>query len=148
MLTTMLPKIDSILTGLQALVNNPALAQSLTHIEKTTASLEASSMQLNRLLSNDVPVIVADLKKISGNFADISVDLKGLDLESTVSSVNATLANLKLATDKINSKENTLGLLMNDKALYYNINSTMENASKLLLDFREQPKRYVHFSLF
>jgi phospholipid/cholesterol/gamma-HCH transport system substrate-binding protein len=74
--------------------------------------------------------------------------LKGLDLQSTIRSVNETLANLKLTTDKFNSEENSLGLLLNDKSLYYNVNSAAENASKLLFDLREQPKRYVHFSLF
>ena len=39
----MMPKLDSILGGLQTLVNHPALTQSLTHIEQTTASLEHSS---------------------------------------------------------------------------------------------------------
>jgi phospholipid/cholesterol/gamma-HCH transport system substrate-binding protein len=144
----LLPKIDSILTGLQVLVNHPALSQSLNHIEKTTASLEISSKELYRLLRNDVPVIVSDLKTITSNFNEVSEELKGLDLQATINSVNATLANVKQTTDKLNSKDSSMGLLLNDKALYNNLNNTMDNASKLLLDFREHPKRYVHFSLF
>lgn len=144
----LLPKIDSILIGLQTLVNHPALSQSLEHIESTTANLEVSSRQLNRLLTNDVPVIVSDLKLITTNFNEVSEHLKGLDLQSTINSVNATLANLQLTTDKLNSKDNSIGLLLNDRALYENLNSTMDHASRLLLDFKEHPKRYVHFSLF
>ncbi|MDR2810678.1 MAG: MlaD family protein [Tannerellaceae bacterium] len=147
-LERLLPKIDSILTGLQMLVNNPALSQSLEHIEQTTANLETSSRQLNQLLNKDVPVIVSDLKTVAHNFSELSEDLKSLDLQSTIQSVNETLANLKLTTDKINSKDNSLGLLLNDNSLYFNLNETSENASKLLLDLREHPKRYVHFSLF
>jgi phospholipid/cholesterol/gamma-HCH transport system substrate-binding protein len=143
-----LPKIDSILTGLQTLVNHPALSQSFNHIEKTTAHLEFSSYQLSQLLKHDVPAIASDLKLITKNFYEVSEELKGLDLEETIHSVNATLANLKLTTDKLHSKENSIGLLLNDKSLYNNLNSTMDNASKLLLDFKEHPKRYVHFSLF
>lgn len=144
----LLPKIDSILVGLQTLVNHPALSQSLEHIERTTGNLEVSSRQLNQLLSKDVPVIVSDLKMITGNFNEVSEELKNLDLITTINSVNATLANIRLATDKMNSRDNSLGLLLNDNALYDNLNNTMGNASKLLLDFRENPKRYVHFSLF
>ncbi|MDR2389615.1 MAG: MlaD family protein [Tannerellaceae bacterium] len=147
-LERLLPKIDSILTGLQTLVNHPALLQSLGHIEKTTANLETSSRQLNQLLNKDVPVIVSDLKTVAHNFSGLSEDLKSLDFRTTIQSVNETLANLKLTSDKINSKDNSLGLLMNDKSLYFNLNQTSENASKLLLDLREHPKRYVHFSLF
>lgn len=144
----MLPKIDSILGGLEKLVNHPALAQSLSHIEKTTGNLEASTTQLNALLSRDVPGIVANLKTMTDNFSEVSNHLKGIDLAATVEAVNATLDNLKLTTDKLNSKDNSIGLLLNDKTLYNNLNSTTENASKLLLDLRENPKRYVHFSVF
>ncbi|MBR2497102.1 MAG: MCE family protein, partial [Parabacteroides sp.] len=143
-----LPKIDSILGGLQKLVNHPALAQSLDNIEKTTNSLAASSRQLNQMLSRDVPGIVGDLKMITGNFAEVSSDLKKIDLVTTVNAVNQTLDNVKQMTDKLNSKDNSMGLLLNDRSFYDNLNSTADNASKLLLDLRENPKRYVHFSVF
>lgn len=144
----LLPKIDSILGGLQALVNHPALSQSLNNMEKTTGSLVVSARQLNQMLSKDVPGIMSDLKVITGNFTEVSDELKTLDLATTVNSINATLNNLKLTTDKLNSPDNSMGLLLNDKALYDNLNSTAENASKLLLDVKQNPKRYVHFSVF
>ena len=144
----MMPKLDSILGGLQTLVNHPALTQSLAHVEQTTASLEHSSRRLDQLLAKDVPVIVENLKGITTNFESVSGQLKELDLVGTMRAVNATVANLKLTTDKLNSADNSLGLLLNDRQLYDNLNGTMENASLLLLDLREHPKRYVHFSLF
>ena len=144
----MMPKLDSILGGLQTLVNHPALTQSLAHVEQTTASLEHSSRRLDQLLAKDVPVIVENLKGITANFESVSGQLNELDLAGTMRTVNSTLANLKLTTDKLNSADNSLGLLLNDRQLYDNLNGTMENASLLLLDLREHPKRYVHFSLF
>ena len=122
--------------------------QSLNHVENTTANLESSTRELNRLLANDVPEIVAGLKTITSNFSEVSTELKTLDLQATVESINGTLANLKVTTEKFNSTDNSIGLLLNDRALYDNLNSTAENASKLLLDLRENPKRYVHFSVF
>ncbi len=144
----LLPKIDSIMTGLQTLVNHPALAQSFDHIEKTTGNLEVSTRQLNRLLADDVPVIVGNLKTVTGNFTEVSAHLKDLDLAMTLNLVNSTLANLKMTTDKLNATDNSLGLLLNDKGLYNNLNSATDNASQLLLDLRQNPKRYVHFSVF
>ena len=144
----MMPKLDSILGGLQTLVNHPALTQSLAHVEQTTASLEHSSRRLDQLLAKDVPVIVESRKGIRTDFESGSGRRKELDLAGTMRTVNATLANLKLTTDKLNSADNSLGLLLNDRQLYDNLNGTMENASLLLLDLREHPKRYVHFSLF
>lgn len=144
----LLPKIDSIFDGLQKLINHPALAQSLEHIEKTTGNLELSTLRLNQLLGKDVPVIMSDLKVITGNFTEVSAGLKNLDLVTTVHTMNATLDNLEQMTRKLNSKDNSVGLLLNDRSLYDNLNSTTENASKLLLDLRQNPKRYVHFSVF
>ncbi|MEG1543645.1 MAG: MlaD family protein [Tannerellaceae bacterium] len=145
---SILPRIDSLLCSLQAIVSHPSLAQSLTHIERTTSNLEASTRQLNRLLIKDVPGIVSDLQIITTNFADISTGLKTLDLATTVNTMNATLSNLKMTTEKLNSTDNSMGLLLNDKTLYNNLNSTADNASKLLFDLKQNPKRYVHFSVF
>lgn len=144
----LLPKIDSILVGLQTLVTHPALSQSLNHIERTTVNLETSTRHLNQLLQNDVPVIVGDLKAITTNFSTVSSNLAELDLATTINSINQTLANVKKTTDKLNSTDNSFGLLLNDRGLYNNLNSTMDNASLLLKDLRENPKRYVHFSVF
>jgi len=144
----LMPKIDSILLGLQTIVNHPALIQSLNQIERTTGNLEASTKQLNRLLNKDVPVIVSDLKIITSNFAEVSTELKGLDLQTTYNSMNAMMNNLKLTTDRLNSTDNSMGLLLNDKALYENLNSTADNASKLMIDLKQNPKRYVRFSVF
>lgn len=127
----MLPRIDSILVGLQNIVNHPALSQSLNNIERTTSNLETSTKQLNYLLGKEVPIIVTNLKTMTTNFSDVSNEIKDLDIETTINSINATLANLKLTTDKLNSKDNTMGLLLNDKTLYNNLNNTTENASKV-----------------
>lgn len=145
---SILPKLDSIMTGIQTVVNHPALTQSLAHIERTTSTLEQSSVNLNKLLTNDVPVIVSDLKTITGNFTEISGTLKTLDITSTINSVNATLANLQQTTEKINAKDNTLGLLLNDTTLYLNINNMINSTNELMIDFKKNPKRYVRFSVF
>lgn len=144
----LLPKLDSILYGLQQVINHPALTSSLNHIERTTQNLDQSTAYLNTVLRNDIPLIVGNLKTISSDFTEISSDLKELDLSTTMNLVNSTIENLKLTTEKLNSKDNSMGLLLNDKELYLNLNETSSNASKLLLDFRENPKRYVRFSLF
>ena len=144
----LLPKLDSILYSLQILVSHPALSQSLDHIEKTTASLEISSRRLNQLLGNDVPVIASNLKTTTDNFAALSEDMKNLNLKGSIQSLNLTIDNLGQTTMKLNAKDNSLGLLLNDTLLYNNLNETVVNASNLLIDLKQNPKRYVRFSLF
>lgn len=144
----LLPKLDSILYSLQLLVSHPALSRSLDHIEKTTASLEVSSRQLNQLLGNDVPVIASNLKTTTDNFAVLSEEMKNLNLKGSIQSLNLTIDNLGQTTTKLNAKDNSLGLLLNDTLLYNNLNKTVINASDLLIDLKQNPKRYVRFSLF
>jgi phospholipid/cholesterol/gamma-HCH transport system substrate-binding protein len=144
----LIPTLDSILYGLQQVVNHPALSQSLNHIATTTAQLELSSRQLNQLLGNDVPVIVDNLKTTTGNFAQLSDEWKNLNLTYSVNTLNQTLDNLNVITTQLHSSDNSLGLLLNDTTLYRNLNLTLENLSNLLIDLKQHPNRYVHFSVF
>ncbi|MDD6209686.1 MAG: MlaD family protein [Bacteroidales bacterium] len=144
----LLPKIDSILTGLNVLVNHPALNSSLSHIEKTASNLEKSTIQLNRMMSKDVPQILANINTITENIEVTTNQLKEINLVATIDTINGTLSNLKMLTYKFNQKDNTIGLLLNDKSLYENLDSTVSNANKLLIDLKQNPKRYVHFSVF
>jgi phospholipid/cholesterol/gamma-HCH transport system substrate-binding protein len=144
----MLPKLDSILTGLQALVNNPSLSQSMDYVAQSTYNLSKATFQLNKMLSNDFPVIVSNFKTASSDFTDVSRNLKKIDFEATMNQVDATLKNLDRMTQQMNSTDNTLGLLLNDRSLYDNLSAASGNASALLLDIKEHPKRYVHFSIW
>jgi phospholipid/cholesterol/gamma-HCH transport system substrate-binding protein len=110
-----------------------------------------SSRKLNLLLGGletDVPIITSNLKTSTQNLVGLSDELKNLNLTQSIHSLNSTLDNLQLTTSKLNSKDNSLGLLMNDTLLYNNLNRTLDNASLLLIDFKANPKRYVRFSLF
>lgn len=147
-LQQMMPKMDSILGSLNKLLADPALAQTLHNAEQLTASLNATSEQLNKLMSTDVPQVMGNVNDITANLKVISGNLKGVDYASTILKVDSTLANVRMLTDKLNRKDNTLGLLMNDSSLYQNLNATATNAASLLKDLETHPKRYVHFSLF
>ena len=146
--TDLLPKIDSILTGLQLLITHPALASSFDHIERTTANLEKSTAQLNAMMSRDLPQIISNFNTISADFTEVSAELKKIEFEGTMRSVDSAIKNLDRMTQQMNSKDNSLGLLLNDRQLYDNLNETAFNASNLMFDLKENPKRYVHFSLF
>jgi phospholipid/cholesterol/gamma-HCH transport system substrate-binding protein len=143
-----LPRLDSILAGIQLLVNHPALSQSLNQISATTANLEKSSLQLNRMLANDIPPILSNFNQVSSDFTVISHNFKQLDLNTTLKTADSAIQNLDRMTNQLNNKNNSLGLLLNDRSLYEHLDSTAVNASNLLLDLKQNPKRYVHFSLF
>lgn len=144
----MMPKLDSILMSLNNLLADQSLANTLHNAEQVTANLQITTERLNGLLASDIPAIAGNLNMVTENLAVISTNLKDIDYASTVARIDATLEGVKQFTDQLQSKENTVGMLLNDRALYNNLLKTTGNASALLEDLKEHPKRYVHFSLF
>jgi phospholipid/cholesterol/gamma-HCH transport system substrate-binding protein len=139
---------DSLIRSVRVLVENKNLNKSIASIQSTTADLAVSSSQLKKLMNNDVPHILNNVNALTTDFKQISGNLKKIDYQSTFTSINHTIANLSLITDKINSSEGTIGMLLNNKDLYINLSNSASSADKLLIDLQKNPKRYVHFSLF
>lgn len=147
-LEQMLPKMDSILSSLNKLMADPALAATLHNAEQVTANLTVTTHELNKLMKNDLPAITGNLTTMTNNLNTISHNLKDIDYAATMRSIDSTLYNVRLLTNKLNSKDNTVGLLFNDPTLYNNLSTTTKNAASLLEDLKAHPKRYVHFSIF
>ena len=145
---SILPRLDTILQGIQLLVSHPALSQSFEQLSTTTSNLEKSTRQLNLLLSDNFLPIVNNLNQVTSDFTTVSSQFKQLDLNTTINSANRSLQNLEQISLQFNNKDNSLGLLLNDRSVYDRLDTTFVNASDLLLDLRLNPKRYVHFSLF
>ena len=110
-------------------------------------------------MAKDVPVMMAHLNRTAGNAATFSDNLAKTDLNGTVHNVNGTIADMRQMTGqltslvsdlqhKLNSKDNSMGALLNDKTLFENLRNTAANADSLVKDVKKNPKRYVHFSIF
>lgn len=148
------------------------------HLNGILANIDENERTINDILLNvelatqgiakvaakeaTIAALLDDFKKISGTLADEKEGLKALlqkangvadsinDLElgrvvlrldSTLNSINNTFAAMQDGTGSIDK-------LLDDDSLYDNLNQTLIDLDKLLIDFKEQPKRYVHFSLF
>lgn len=141
-------EVDTLLKSVRKITDGEELNQSLSAIKTTTTQLAQTSTQLNRMMSKDVPLLLSDVKVLTSDFKVVSGNLKNIDFAQTIASVNQTIANLNLITDNINKGEGTVGMLLKDKNLYINLSNTAASADRLLIDLKEHPKRYVHFSLF
>lgn len=154
----MFPKIDSILTSVNMLLADPSIVRSLHNIETVSANLTTTTAGLNQLVgqvNQRVPGLMAKADYAVGkagttfdNTSRLTGKLADLDIASTMAKVDQTMANVQRVTDQLNGKNGTAGLLVNDRALYDNLNATMRSADSLLIDLKSHPKRYVHFSLF
>ncbi len=121
--------------SLQQILNtqNGALVASLENLKKFTTNLNTNNENLDSIIENT--------KTLSAKFA-------ALDFKKTMDTLNAVMDNFKMAADKINSTDGSLGLLLNDKKLYENLQATSNKLNILLDDIRVHPRRYVNISVF
>ncbi|MCQ2344565.1 MAG: MlaD family protein [Paludibacteraceae bacterium] len=139
---------DSLVNSVNRIVNSPEIANSLKNIEKITADLKKTSYSLNYMMNVKFPPIVANIDSITDDIQDISSRLTQTDFVRIMSGLDTTVQNVKELSERINSNEGTVGRLLNDNALYMDIDSTVRSVNALVIDLKQNPKDYVHFSLF
>ena len=143
---SILLRIDSVLFTLNRLMSNPAWESSIEGIGSTVAQLQRSSVGLHAIvgsLEKELPEISSNLNAVSYDLKEVSKELSEMEMKKTFASIDETVNNLKLLTTKINSDDNSLGLLINDTRLHDSLNVTIETATKLLEDIRQNPDRYL-----
>jgi len=146
-------RIDSLLLSLQRLTAHPSWEESINGIGQTVSHLNKTSESLDRIMSaieNDLPEISSNLHAVTDDLNKVSSDLSAMDFNRTYVTIDETVSNLKQLSEKINSNDNSLGLLMNDTKLHDSLNVTIDAATRLLEDIRLNPGRYlkVKVSLF
>jgi phospholipid/cholesterol/gamma-HCH transport system substrate-binding protein len=145
---------DSLLVNVNSVLDRDTRANLRDAIANfTTASreLKGISGSVNALLSeNQVKLdrTIANLDKMSGNFATLSDSLSQIQMGTMVADLEKTIADFQEISNKLNSPEGTVGKLLNDEQLYLNLDRTANQMGDLLQDMKLNPKRYVHFSLF
>ena len=140
----MMPQLDSTIKTINHTLSGERVQALLTNAEVAIANFKAISANLKK----ELPTTMSNVNNITANLSEVSDELKAAQLDSTLLKVDATIANLENITNLLKSNENTLGALLNDKELYQNLDSTVQSANALLIDLKENPKRYVHFSVF
>ncbi len=102
----------------------------------------AASISRNIQENNDA------IERIIHNFSTLSDTLVSLELVSTIEQAKGSLGEFALAMDKINRGEGTFGLLLNDQALYLNLERSSRQLDLLLEDIKENPGKYFSVSVF
>ena len=160
-LTPLVRKFESAISGADSvLVNVNSVLDSKTKKELKEvigglnvliSSLNQSATSLNSVLEGNKEKLDNSFKNfdvLTSNFAKLSDSLNSAGLGRTLASLESTMASLDKVTQKIENGDGSLGLLMNDKELYSNLNSSSRELELLLQDFRLNPKRYVNVSVF
>ena len=83
-----------------------------------------------------------------GNLERTTSSLANARIDETMQSLRSTMAKLDQTITTINSKNGSLGMLLNDRQLYNELRMTNRSLTTLLDDIRVNPKRYVSVSVF
>ena len=138
----------SLLSDLRVQLADDHLKHSLANIDKISADLTVTSRTLKNMMQNRVPGIMSSIDSVVANIEVLSSDLREADMKATIARVDTAVEQVNALLAEARSTDGTLGMLLNDKTLYVNVNSTVQSADSLLVDLKKNPRRYVHFSLF
>lgn len=156
--------LDTVLIGLSGILNE----ETANNLSRTTKSLDVGMHNLSQLAeklnneSENITDIIKNANSITGNIAEnnkqitniiqnaekTTKQLAGAPIEQTVKDLQKTVKELQSVIAKMNGTEGSLGLLVNDKQLYENLNETLETLNVLMADLNENPSRYINVNIF
>lgn len=160
--------LDSVLSSINNTINEDFqknFNRSLNSIANSLNSLEGITGQLNTLVGREkgrISDILANVESITENFQanneqinsllsnlnEISDQVAKANFAETIQSANKAMGDFQQVVDRIENGEGSIGLLLKDEKLYENLKSASENLDALLIDMKERPGRYIHFSVF
>lgn len=160
--------MDSVLTSVNNTINpdfQKNINRSLASIANTLNTLENTAIQVDGMVGTEkskISGILTNLESISRNFNNnnekltqifanletVSDNAARLNFEETMNKANTAVASLQSVADSINNGSGSLGKLINDNNLYNNLEDASKSLDNLIIDVKENPKRYVHFSVF
>jgi len=165
---SLIMSFDSALAIIQNIFNEKTrqnLLMSFESIKRTLQYLEGTSLIMDTLLTSqksrliqifsNVESITYNLKKnnealtnIINNFSSISDTLARIQFVSVMENAEKTLIQTNQIVEKINEGQGTIGMLINNDTLYQHLEQSAKDLDFLLRDIKENPKRYLHFSVF
>jgi len=154
--------IDTVVNSLNDVFDNKTkndLKGSIAAIKPTVENIEQATATLNSFVTNEtgrMHDILANIDKIAkdfndyhtaisrsiNNFASISDTIRAMNLKKTITETTSAISSVNEMLQKIKNGEGTLGKLVTDDKLYYNLVSATRNMDKLVSDIKTNPHKY------
>jgi len=144
--------IDSIVTVITSVLSKDAresLTKSLVSLDNTFTTMSQTMTKVSKIVDQNEEKISSIIKNLEGNNDEITNILKNfseLSDDIAKSNIKTTLASLNEISKKISDSEGSLGMFINDKDLYLNLEKSSKELEALIKDIKLNPKRYVGFS--
>lgn len=135
---------DSLIQTANKLMSSPKIEATLANVESITTELNETSNKLNKMIEKQIPPIINNVNTIFSDLKTVTSELSNIQYKEIIASLDSTITNLQKFTEHLKSPKGTLGLLLNDKSLYNTLDTTLNSANRLLIDFRENPRNYLY----
>jgi phospholipid/cholesterol/gamma-HCH transport system substrate-binding protein len=145
---------DSLLHNINNVIDRQTqdnLRVAIAEMRGTMQEFNKAAKSLNGTISGNkanIDATMANLSRTSENFAAISDSINQANLGATMQKLDKSLANVDKIINDVQAGKGTMGKLLKDEAMYDNLRDASEELKELMADFKNNPKRYVHFSVF
>ena len=150
----LLTSADSLFAGVSNVMNFETqnnLKSALEGLSSTISNINDLSSNMNRIVETNEKALTKNLNNladISNNVSRLKDSLNKMPLNATVKNFEVTSSKLKSIIYDLQSGEGSAGMILKDEKLYDNLVNSSEALDALLTDLKENPKRYIHFSIF
>jgi phospholipid/cholesterol/gamma-HCH transport system substrate-binding protein len=152
--------VNSVLGNIDTAIAGADLAGTLKDASLALKSFKETADKLNNLLNgkdaeieailSNVKVTTEGLTGLSPQIDEILTEIKGtssrlsaIEFEALSTQVKSLAGELEKTAAAINGKEGTLGMLVNDKKIYNDLDGTIAKLKTLLEDIEKYPRRYT-----
>ena len=153
-ITSTLTSVDSLFAGVSNVLNKDSqnnLKRTLEQLAQAADNTNKASNSIAKLLSKNEETLsnsFSDIANTSNNLSQLTDSLSEVDFKKLIKEYETIAVNMNALLNKLEAGEGTAGKLLNNDTLYQNLNYTVEELGQLITNLKENPKRYVHFSLF
>ncbi len=153
--------IDTLLSGLKPIIND----ELRNNISESSRNIRSVTYQMDTLIGNsgeNISSLIANLDNFTDmlrknsetldttirNFSVVASDLSNSEIKSSVNNFNTAVKETTMLLERLNTGKGSAGLLLNDDSLYIKLTTSLEQLSLFLEDLKDNPKRYINFSVF
>lgn len=164
----LISSIDNIVVSIGAFWDTSAaytLDESLFEVRNAISNIGTLTRELNSLvveekmrlsrifqniesISENLKNSNEQIKNILANVATVTDSLADSDIKAVINNVEQTLASVNQVLDDVKNGKGTLGQLVKNDSLYYELVRSNQSIQSLLYDLQQNPNRYIHFSVF
>jgi len=149
--------LDSVVHKLDKLIESEATSEALLDLAEISASLSASLKpggalheSFNNLesFSSMLESQEDEFESMAGHLNSISESIDSAGIDRIAEELIAASGAFTQLMEQLNSGKGSMGKLFYSDTLYVQLQNLVSNLDSLIIDLNENPKDYVHFSLF